>query len=58
MTVDGKKLAELVAIGCQRFIDPVLTRVKALEERSANVAALEARIKLLEQRLGVEGDGA
>lgn len=54
MKLDSEALGRLVALGCQKFIEPLLPRLKKLEERDKEIAALEARVKRLEAALSDE----
>lgn len=54
MKLDAAQLGKLVALGCEKYIGPLLPRLKKLEARDKEVAALEARVKRLEAALSDE----
>jgi hypothetical protein len=53
VNVDAQKLADLIGLGVKRLVEPLVARVKALEQEKT---ALEARIARLEHAPH-DGDG-
>lgn len=53
----AEKLADLLAKSFKVMVGPLVVRLKAVEERTQQVAALEARVHVLERRLRSDGAG-